>query len=223
MQSAVLEIGAGSGRLTIPLAQAGVSIVAVDISSSMLAILNRRLAEQPADVRQKIQIVEADVCELSLGERYDLIIVPFYTFNYFLTHKAQKTALERMHGHLSQSGQLLIDVFIPWSRIEYCSPEPVPKVDTIDQRTGNRVRGWNIYTIDQKAQMEHRRHHFEVVQPNGMAHKREFTVQRRYFFPSALEALFSNSGFSVEDVFTGYQREPPDANSEQLLYVLTPR
>ena len=57
----ILEIGAGSGRLTIPLASDGYDVVAVDISPSMLVILREKLTKQPVDVRSRISVVEADV------------------------------------------------------------------------------------------------------------------------------------------------------------------
>ena len=72
----------------------GSRIVAVDISPSMLAILDSRIAEQPAEVGWRIQIVESDVCELALGAQYDLVMVPFYIFNYLLTEEAQNAALD---------------------------------------------------------------------------------------------------------------------------------
>ena len=106
------------------------------------------------------------MCELALGAQYDLVMVPFYIFNYLLTEEAQNAALERIHTHVSPQGRLLIDVFIPVSRIAYCPPEPVLKVDTVDSRTGHRVRGWNIYAIDTERQIEHRRHIFEIAQPD---------------------------------------------------------
>lgn len=81
----ILEIGAGSGRLTIPLACEGHDVVAVDISPSMLTILGEKLTKQPVDVRSKIRVVESDICSLDLGQTFDLVMVPFYTFNYLLT------------------------------------------------------------------------------------------------------------------------------------------
>ena len=50
-KTSILEIGAGSGRLTIPLACEGYDVVAVDISPSMLAILGEKLTKQPVEVR----------------------------------------------------------------------------------------------------------------------------------------------------------------------------
>lgn len=216
----VLEIGAGSGRLTVPLAEAGVSVVAVDISSTMLSILRDRLAGLPREVAHRIRVEHADVCGLDLGDRYDVVMVPFYTFNYLITAGAQKAALERIDAHLSSGGRLLVDVFIPWSRIRSCTPEPVLRVDAGDRRTGNHVRGWQSYRIDPGAGMEYRRHTFEITAPDGTATTREFTIQRRYFLPPELEGLFGGAGFAIEEVTTGYDGRPPLQDSEQQTYVL---
>jgi len=216
----VLEVAAGTGRLTIPLARAGVSIVAVDVSSSMLRILESRLALEPVEVRQRIRIVEADASALRLGEEYDLIIVPFYTFNYFVTAHRQRAALGAFSSHLSRGGRALIDVFIALPHIKECPSEPVLRVDTVDPRTGNRVRGWNVYTMDTVAQIETRRHIFEATQGDGTVVRREFQTRRRYFFADELDQLFADNGFTVEAVFTGYEKAPPKPDSEQLVYVL---
>ncbi len=219
-QTPVIEIGAGSGRLTLPLARAGVRMVAVDVSPSMLAILKSRLAEESSDVRRRVEVVEADASELNLGIRSDLIMVPYYTFNYFLTPQVQGRALRRFSDHLSPRGCLLVDLFTPLRRIESRSTEPVLIVDKTDDTTGNRVRGWETYRIDEESQMEHRTHRFEVTQHDGRVRKSEYTIRRRHFFRPEIEKLFSDNGFSVDDVSTGYVGGQPEPSSEQLMYLL---
>ena len=219
-QTPVIEIGAGSGRLTLPLARAGVCMVAVDVSISMLAILKSRLAEETSEVRRRVEVVEADASELDLGIRSDLIMVPYFTFNYFLTPQLQDMALQRFSDHLSPRGCLLVDLFTPLRRIENPSTEPVLIVDKVDPTTGNRVCGWETYRIDEESQIECRTHSFEVIQPDGPVRKSRYTVQRRHFFPSEAEKLFSDNGFSVDDLSAGYEREQPGPSSEQLMYVL---
>lgn len=220
IQTPVLEIGAGSGRLTIPLARAGKFIVAVDSSASMLSKLRSHLAGEPVDVQQRVQVVECNLLSLALGSKYELIVAPFYTFNYLLTRESQEIASQRLAQHLAAKGLMLIDVFLPLSRIKRCSCEPVLKCDALDAATGNRVCGWNVYSIDDERQIEFRSHIFEVTKPDGTVLKREFTTERRYFYPSELRELFSSNGFSVEAVFTGYKKKVAQADSEQLLYVL---
>ena len=218
--SSVLEIGAGSGRLTIPLAREGVSVVAIDRSPSMLSIMESRLAEEPAAVRGRVEPVRADACDLDLGGEYELIIVPYFTFNYFLTTQAQRRALERLRVHLSRQGLLLIDVFIPWSRIEHCPTDPILKVEAVDPSTGAKVRGWNTYTMDTERQIELRQHRFETIQDDGRLARFEFTTERRYSFPNDLETSFASAGLSIEGAFAGYTGAKAADRSEQIVYVL---
>ncbi len=219
-QTPVLEVGAGTGRLTIPIAKAGASVFAVDISPSMLAILESRLSTEPPEIRRRVRVICADARQLDLEVSFDLIMVPFYTFNYLLTPGDQGAALRSFSRHLSDGGHVLIDVFVPYRLIDHCPSDPILKVDAIDPNSGNAVRGWNTYTIDQERQYEYRRHAFEITEPDGGVVRREFTTQRRYSYPRQLEQVFSDSGLYVQSVFSGPKKDSPASMSEQLLYVL---
>ncbi len=216
----VLEIGAGSGRLTVPLAREGVSLVAVDVSAAMLAILRSRLQRELDVVQRHVEIVEADACQLDLGKQFDLVIVPFYTFNYLLSPEVQASVLDRIAAHLTRLGWLLIDVFVPQRLLETCPTEPILKVDRVDPTTGHRVRGWNTYTFDQEQQIETRTHIFEVMRTDGSVRKREFATRRRYWFREQITELFTKRGFVVNRICTGYAGELANERSEQLMCVL---
>jgi SAM-dependent methyltransferase len=203
------------------MARAGIALVAVDVSPAMLAILRAQLGREPELVRRRVEVVEADACELELGRRFDLAMVPFYTFNYLLTPAAQTSALERIAAHLTGSGRLLVDVFLPLGLLDRPPTEPVLKVDRVDPATGQTIRGWNTYRFDRQQQIEHRHHTFEVVRPDGTVRRAEFATSRRYWFRDELSRFFEQHGFTVERVCTGYAGEPADDRSEQLLYVLT--
>lgn len=219
-RSPIIEVGAGSGRLTVPLARAGHEVVAVDISRAMLARLAARLAREPAAVRRRIRVVRADAARLSLRMRSNLIVVPFYTFNYFISARLREAALRRLAAHLSDGGRLLIDVFIPLARIACCPSEPVLKLDTRDPSSGARLRGWNRYVIDAERQVETRHHTFTLEGQDGVAQRRTFVTRRRYWHATQLRAMFARHGFDVEDVFDGYGGRRATSDAEQLLWVL---
>jgi ubiquinone/menaquinone biosynthesis C-methylase UbiE len=75
----VLEIGCGTGRVTIPLAEAGVEITGLDVSASMLAEANRKAQERGATVGW----IEADARHFDLGRRFAFILMPFNTLQFF--------------------------------------------------------------------------------------------------------------------------------------------
>lgn len=169
-----LEVGAGSGRLTIPLARAGYELVAVDVSPSMLALLRAKLAREPEEVQKRVSILEADVCRLALGRSFGLVFLPFYTFNYLLTPAAQEAALRNLRGHLSAAGRLLIDVFVPRRLLAECPSAPVLRREAVDPETGRRVRCLVGYRFDRGRQLEFRRHIFEIAREDGSLVRREF-------------------------------------------------
>ena len=217
----LIEVGAGSGRLTIPLARAGHAVVAMDVSRAMLARLTARLRRERPAVRARVRVVRADAARLGLGLRSDLIIVPFYTFNYLLSARVREAVLRRLAAHLTPGGRLLIDVFIPLARIAACPSGPVLKLDRRDAG-GARIRGWNVYAIDTRRQLETRRHLFRLEGPDGRVRHRRFTIRRRYWHAGELRAMFRRHGLGVEAVFAGYRGRRARGDAEQLLWVLTP-
>ncbi|MEQ8754672.1 MAG: class I SAM-dependent methyltransferase [Coleofasciculus sp. G1-WW12-02] len=105
----VLELMAGTGRVSIPLLEAGVSLVCVDASAQMLTVLQKKLAQK--GFLPKIQ--QADVRELNLKEYFELAIIPFNSFSELLSKKDQKNTLRSIHNHLREGGQLICTLHNP--------------------------------------------------------------------------------------------------------------
>jgi SAM-dependent methyltransferase len=218
--SSLLEIGAGTGRLTVPLAEQGFSVVAVDSSASMLQTLRKRLEHSIPAVQQRVQTIEMDVRCLALGRQFDLVFLPYYTFNYLLTPIDQRLALDRLGRHLSPAGELMIDVFVPHGRLTHCPAEPVLKLDKPHPETGGRIRAWNTYSFDRDRQIEVRSQRFELTATDGSTRVAEFVTRRRYSFQWELDRQVRQCGFTVDSVVGGYEGRPTAEDSEQLLYVL---
>lgn len=110
----VLELGAGSGRVAVPLAQRGYAVVGIDTSPSMLERGRRRLAEAKA-VDGSLELVEADMTGFDLGRRFGLVFVAANTFQHLLTTKEQLACLRRVAEHLQPSGIFAMSVRSPAS------------------------------------------------------------------------------------------------------------
>src|SRR5690554_907147 len=70
---AVLEIGCGTGRVLIPTARTGVSITGFDLSTAMLNVCRRRLAQEPEAVQARVQLVQGDMRDFDLGRTFALV------------------------------------------------------------------------------------------------------------------------------------------------------
>ncbi|MBN1900436.1 class I SAM-dependent methyltransferase [Candidatus Sumerlaeota bacterium] len=87
--SPVLEIGCGTGRILIPTAQAGISITGLDRAPSMLDILRNKITDLDKNTQSRIQIVEGDMRDFSLKEKFKLVTIPYRAFLHLLTSEDQ--------------------------------------------------------------------------------------------------------------------------------------
>jgi SAM-dependent methyltransferase len=215
----VLEVGAGAGRLTLPLARAGVDVVAVDVSGAMLARLMRRLTAEPADVRRRVRVVCADAMRLPLRGRFPLILLPYSTLNYLLSADAQRRALAGVAALLAPDGRVFVDVHVPHARLAHCPPEPMLRRDTL-HADGRRVRAWVAYALDPATQIERRHHVFESIGFGARVDRREFWTERRWITPGEMRKLVGDAGLAVERSTAGYADAPVGPDAEQVLYAL---
>ncbi len=109
----VLEYGCGNGRITLPLARAGVRAVGVDRSAPMLADLRARLRAEPAEVRRRVAIRRGDMRAVRLGRRFPLVICPFNAFLHLYVRRDVERFLARAREHLTPRGELVLDVSVP--------------------------------------------------------------------------------------------------------------
>ena len=107
VNGSVLELGCGTGRVTIPLARNGIDITGLDIVRGMLARAKANAGELP------IRWIEADVREFHLGKRFDLICTTGSVFQHLLERKEQEMMLACVQEHLSPDGIFVVDALFP--------------------------------------------------------------------------------------------------------------
>lgn len=100
----VLELGAGSGRLTADLAGRGLEVVGVDIAPAMLARAEARIAGLPAEVRARITLRRGDMTALDLKRTFDLVMCPFFTLAHVPAGAAWKNTFATTARHLAPGG-----------------------------------------------------------------------------------------------------------------------
>ena len=90
----VLELGAGTGRITLPVAQEGLSVHALDAHPGMLDALRRKTSALPREVRELITITEGDMRRFRLDRTFSFVIIPFRAFLQNLTTDDQLACLQ---------------------------------------------------------------------------------------------------------------------------------
>ncbi len=109
----ILELMAGTGRVSLPLLRRGAQLTCLDGS---LGMLSRLLAKARAE-RLATRIVAGDVCRPPLGERFSLVILPFQGFSELLGEAEQEAALRSIAGTLVPNGRFVCTLHNPAVRL----------------------------------------------------------------------------------------------------------
>ena len=107
----VVELAVGTGRIAVPIAEAGISVIGVDSSPEMLAVA--RTAAAAAGVTERIDLRVGDLREPPVSERVPLVICPFRSLLHMETEDEKLRALRAAHQLLEPDGRFVFDVFSP--------------------------------------------------------------------------------------------------------------
>lgn len=111
----VLEVAAGSGRLALPLAEAGYQVTLIDIDPAMLVRAEKAATNAGPEVRARMQFVETDLVGLRLdaGATFRLGILGLNSILLLDSRDDQQAALETLARHLVPGGLVVVDVWLP--------------------------------------------------------------------------------------------------------------
>ena len=107
----VLELGCGTGRVTIPIAQSGINIIGLDSSTEMLRKAQDKVQTLPVDT-SNISFLHEDMRNFSVDQEFGLVIIPFRGFLSLLSVADQVDTLAMVKKHLAPGGRLVFNVFI---------------------------------------------------------------------------------------------------------------
>jgi SAM-dependent methyltransferase len=96
----ILELGAGTGRLTFALAERGFTVVGVDIAPAMLAQASAKRAELDPKVARRVELKRGDMTALDLKQTFDLVICPYFTLAHVPRGAAWKNTFATASRHL---------------------------------------------------------------------------------------------------------------------------
>ena len=207
----VLELACGAGRVLLPTARAGLEIVGLDISQRMLAICRRNLAAEPAEVRARVELHHADICDFNLNRKFTLATLPFRPFQHLLTVEDQLACLNTVRHHLQGNGRIVLDLFNPSlplmvdrKYLDEFGEEP-----EFTMPDGRRVvRRHKSVKRDYADQLLHGEIIYYVTHPDGRGERLVHAYKMRYLFRYEVEHLLARCGFELEHVYADYDKSP---------------
>ena len=215
----VLELACGTGRIALPLAEAGLQVTGVDRSEAMLTIARRKLAALPASVQGRTTLVDQDMSVLDLRRRFGFVFVAFRSFQALLTIDLQRKSLEGIRRHLEPTGRLALHLFDP--RLDLLTDRDIrlPGLSGTHPETGRRDVARVLRTnFDHLNQLRRDLWRYAEIGPNGETlaeDTREMVL--RWTYRWELHHLLNLCGFAVEAEYSDFAGSAPAYGKELIV------
>ncbi len=217
-----LELGCGAGRVLIPTAIAGCKITGLDLSPFMLKKCQEKIEQQPKKVQELIRIVEGNMVDFDIDERFSLVTTPFRPFQHLISTEEQRGCLKCVHRHLDAGGLLILDLFHPFLPALY---DPNYQFETKDVAERKLPDGRKIRRTDRSPVVHRDKQYLEcefiyhISYPDGRKERHVHSFPFRYFFRYEVEHLLELSGFRVLELFGDFDCSPFSQDSPEMIFV----
>jgi SAM-dependent methyltransferase len=191
-----LELGVGTGRIAVPLAQRGVSVHGIELSKAMVA----RLRAKPGG--EEIGVTIGDFAEATVDATFSVAYVVYNTIMNLTTQAAQVACFRNVAAHLDPGGCFVIEVTVP--ELQRLPPGETARAFHVSETRW----GFDEYDVANQGLISH---HFEIV--DGRLER--FSAPYRYVWPAELDLMAELAGMRLRDRWGGWKREPFTSDSRK--------
>ena len=194
-----LELGIGTGRIALPLAERGIEVHGIDASEK---IVGRMRAKPGGDA---IPVTIGDFSDFSIegGKPFALVYVVFNTLFQATSQQAQVNCFRSVAAHLADDGVFLVEAFVP-------DPTRFTRNQNVSAgRVESDLIALDISRHDPVNQFVSSQHVF--ITESGV---RLYPVQVRYSWPSELDLMAQLAGMCLRERWSDWDGSPFTASSE---------
>jgi len=202
----VLELGSGTGRVSLHLARRGARVTGLELSPEMLTRARSKAAAEHLD----LELVQGDMRNFDLERTFPLVIVPFNAFMHLYTPADQGKALERIYAHLEPGGTLALDLYVPNFGLEGVLRH---EGETFFDPDGSRTDVFVLQRIDRVKQMAYTQYFVDTADFDGRLERGFHTLEQRYFTRFELEWMLKSTGFESIKISGSFEGAPLDSSS----------
>ena len=228
--SPLLELACGSGRLLLPLAQEGYSLVGVDTSAPMLDLARKNAQE--AGVEQRISLVQQDMCSLHLGQTFHLAFCALGSFAHLTTRKAHRQALTSIRAHMAPHGTFILDISNEDVRyMERLSGQMLHQgtwkrgdvEDAGDAEEGTLLTHFVSPASSASRHLLELTHFYDVHTQGGPVQRTTSTTRLYLFERGEIELLLEEADFTIKEVFGDYSMSSFTLESPRMIFIAEAR
>ena len=188
----VVELACGTGRISVPIAKAGVHVIGVDASAEMLDVAREYAASQGVELDLRL----GDLRRPPVPERVPLVLIPFRSLLHMTTEPERLQALRAARELLLPGGRLVFDVFAPSAE----------DVEDTHGRWLEREPG-----IFERADWDEGARTLTLSVRRG---EEASTMELAWLSPAEWRLLLDRAGFDVEAQWGWFDRRPYDGGED---------
>jgi SAM-dependent methyltransferase len=225
----VMELAAGSGRVTIPLARhaaaRGIQVVGLEREGPMLEEASRKSAELDEEARGCLTFMTGDMREWRTEQPFDLVITPCSSLSHLLTLDDQIAAWRCAWDGLAAGGRFVVDLTMPNLAAYADSLQTPPRtfleidIDTRDPESGTRLLRYKTTRYVPHEQRAEIRFLYDRFPDSTSVDRYVSDFDSHVYYPREVELLFRLTGFRVEAWFGDYSMRRLRTSSRQLIGV----
>ncbi len=209
----VLELTCGTGRVSIPLLQAGIDLTCVDYAPEMLAQFRKKLDDNHLSCRLILQ----DISNLRLTDRYDLIFIPFHSFSELIYEEKRRSTLECIRDHLTDQGLFICTLQNPAVRVSSMDGT-VRLIGEFPMPNSEKLVVSSRLSFDGSSQLAQGVQVYDRYTSNGsIIDHRTLEVSFYLFHKDEFEALVRRIGFEVTALYGDYDYKPYGEQSSEFM------
>lgn len=225
----VMELAAGSGRVTIPLARAaaasGTQVVGLEREGPMLDEAIRKCAALDEEARRRLTFMTGDMRAWRAEQPFDLVIAPCSSLAHLLSLDDQIAAWRCAWEGLAGGGRFVVDLTMPNLATYADSMQTPPRafveidVDARDPETGTRLLRYKTTRYLPHEQRAEIRFLYDKFPETSRVDRYVSDFDCHVYYPREVELLFRLAGFSIETWFGDYSMRRLRTSSRQLIAV----
>lgn len=198
----LLELAAGTGRLTLPMVRESRSpVVGLDLSPSMIARAEDKRRALPPAIAQRLELVVGDMRSVRLERRFQAVVLAFNTLMHMTEDADLEALLETVRVHLADDGIFHFDLHTPYPSL-LSERDPEGRYDPqqlIDPRTQARWQVTENTSYDPRLQLNTMSFFYRRVDGRGVPFgpERRINLCLRVIFPRELDRWLASAGFEV--------------------------
>jgi SAM-dependent methyltransferase len=217
----LLELGCGTGRVAVALAEAGFKVVGVDNSEGMLAICRERADGE--EVADRVKLAQADLRHLpslgKMGGPFNMALCALNTFAYLSTTEEQLAMLRGVHPLLVQHGILILDLTPPVAHLL-----PPQDGELIHQGSFVDEEGVTLHKFVSGVAHPATQTHtvtlfYDLEGPDGALSRTTQTLDLRWTARYEMELVLQAAGYKVEKVYGDYELGEYRDDSERMIFL----